>query len=57
MSLYGARIFMTGGAGFIGSHLVRNLHAAGARVTVYDNFSSGLWELCRQLLEELETTS
>jgi UDP-glucose 4-epimerase len=44
MKLKGARIFMTGGAGFIGSHLVRDLVACGARVTVYDNFSSGLEE-------------
>ncbi len=44
MELNGARIFMTGGAGFIGSHLVRDLVAAGAAVTVYDNFSSGLRE-------------
>jgi UDP-glucose 4-epimerase len=42
MDLEGARIFMTGGAGFIGSHFVRDLLAAGAGVTVYDNFSSGL---------------
>jgi UDP-glucose 4-epimerase len=44
MDLDGARIFMTGGAGFIGSHFVRDLHSAGAGVTVYDNFSSGLPE-------------
>jgi UDP-glucose 4-epimerase len=44
VNLQGANIFMTGGAGFIGSHLVRDLVAAGARVTVYDNFSSGLEE-------------
>ena len=44
MNLDGARIFMTGGAGFIGSHFVRDLLAAGAGVTVYDNFSSGLTE-------------
>ena len=42
MNLDGMRIFMTGGAGFIGSHLVRDLLSAGASVTVYDNFSSGL---------------
>lgn len=41
MNLEGARIFMTGGAGFIGSHFVRDLLEAGARLTVYDNFSSG----------------
>jgi UDP-glucose 4-epimerase len=44
MNLEGARIFMTGGAGFIGSHLVRDLLEAGARVSVFDNFSSGLDE-------------
>jgi UDP-glucose 4-epimerase len=44
MQLGNARIFMTGGAGFIGSHLVRDLVGAGASVTVYDNFSSGLDE-------------
>jgi UDP-glucose 4-epimerase len=42
MDLDGSRIFMTGGAGFIGSHFVHDLLAAGAGVTVYDNFSSGL---------------
>ena len=33
---------MTGGAGFIGSHLIRDLVDAGARVTAFDNFSTGL---------------
>src|SRR5215471_11556259 len=44
MQLSGRRIFMTGGAGFIGSHLVRDLNDAGATITVFDNFSTGLPE-------------
>lgn len=34
-------ILVTGGAGFIGSHLTEALVAAGARVTVLDNLSTG----------------
>ena len=34
-------IFVTGGAGFIGSHLVDGLIDKGNTVTVYDNLSSG----------------
>lgn len=35
------RIFVTGGAGFIGSHLVERLVAAGERVAVVDDLSRG----------------
>lgn len=38
------KVLVVGGAGYIGSHVVKELMAAKHRVTVFDNFSSGLKE-------------
>jgi len=35
------RYLVTGGAGFIGTNLVRYLHSAGHEVRIFDNFSTG----------------
>ncbi len=45
---------MTGGAGFIGSHLVRFLLDRGARVRVLDNFSTGKRENLSEVEERIE---
>ncbi|MGA2497404.1 MAG: NAD-dependent epimerase/dehydratase family protein [Tepidisphaeraceae bacterium] len=41
MSLSGVQVLVTGGAGFIGHHLVTALANRGARVRVFDDLSSG----------------
>ena len=41
MELKGKRVVVTGGAGFIGSHLAKRLLKMGAIVTIFDNFVTG----------------
>jgi len=44
MTLEDARVLVTGGAGFIGSEVVKQLVDLGSFVTILDNFSSGKQE-------------
>src|SRR5271163_909478 len=50
----GRIVLVTGGAGFIGSHLVDALVAAGLRVRVVDNFASGRREYVNGAAELIE---
>jgi nucleoside-diphosphate-sugar epimerase len=49
----GKSVLVTGGAGFIGSHLTPALVAAGARVTVVDNLQRGSTEVLRAVWGEI----
>jgi UDP-glucose 4-epimerase len=50
----GARVLVTGGASFIGSHLVDRLVGMGAIVRVADDLSSGRMENLRESAERIE---
>src|SRR6266516_3021885 len=45
---------ITGGAGFIGSHLTERLLDAGHRVTLIDNLATGSLDIFRHRLEATE---
>ena len=49
-----AKVLVTGGAGFIGSHLVDALVARGDEVRVLDDFSSGKRENLNQVADAIE---
>ena len=50
------KILVTGGAGFIGSHLVDRLIEKGNRIIVFDNLSSGKMEFIEHHLENQDFT-
>jgi len=47
------RVLVTGGCGFIGSHITRTLVAHGAHVTVLDNLSSGFADHIAPVSEQI----
>lgn len=50
----GTRVLVTGGAGFIGSHLVERLVHVGARVTVVDDLTTGRVENLGAVVAQIE---
>jgi UDP-glucose 4-epimerase len=54
MDWNGTQVLVTGGASFIGSHLVEALATRGARIRVVDNLSSGRVEYLQPLMDRGE---
>ena len=50
----GSTVLVTGGGGFIGSHLAERLRNDGHNVRVLDNFATGSRENVRHLLDDIE---
>lgn len=50
-------VLVTGGAGYIGSHVVRQLGEAGEKIVILDNLSTGFKEsvLCGELVTQKQT--
>lgn len=54
MVMESKKVLVTGGAGFIGSHLVDALFSRGHEVVVYDNLSSGKKEFLQHCIEDID---
>jgi UDP-glucose 4-epimerase len=54
MRIEGSRVLVTGGLGFIGSHVVDALVRAGASVRILDNYRTGLEENIAAVRNEVE---
>ncbi len=53
MELKGKKILVTGGAGFVGSHIVESLVEQKAQVVVYDNFTTGKLEYLNRVRNKI----